>query len=171
MQLAGTVGLPSPFPAVGSVRIVIRLNEKTKEPEFFLRITHRLNYKLKVSRLIELEDARAVLVPGKPLIPAPRVSAQEGPEDWSFITADQLLEHVPKLGADGAKKGAEHLQLVGWWEFEWLPRAIVYASESASVYMEVGVGMTAAESAEYYPPLATGFTDPARCDSANKPPA
>jgi hypothetical protein len=159
-RLAGTVGLPSPYPATGSVYVVVRLAKEAKDWEVFLRIVHRLNVKVKIGRLVQWHDVRAILARWKPASETPPAAAPV----WAVKLAEELRGHVYDQIQKEKKEKVE-----GWFEFKWLSEAIVYVPESASVYMQVGVGLTAAESAEYYPPLAPCYDGRPRCDSVDRP--
>lgn len=158
-RLAGTVGLPSPYPATGSVYVVVRLAKDPKDWEVFLRVVHRLNLTLKIARLVRWDDVRGILARWK--TPTP-----DAPPGWSVKLAEDLRGHVYDQIQKEKKDKVE-----GWFELKWLSEAIVYVPESAPVYMQVGAGLTAAESAEYYPPLAMCDSGMPRCDSVDRPPA
>jgi hypothetical protein len=161
-RLAGTVGLPSPYPATGSISVVVKLARDPKDWQVFLRIVHRLNLKLKIVRLVEWDDVRGILARWKPAPETPQGAAP----GWSVKLGEDLRGQVYDQVQKEKKDKVE-----GWFELKWLSEAIVYVPESAPVYMQVGVGLTAAESAEYYPPLALCDSGLPRCDSVDRPPA
>jgi hypothetical protein len=166
-RLAGTVGLPSPYPATGSVEIVALVGDDGKPVEVYLRVIHRLSLRLKIARLVELSSVRAVYAAWRPAATAPPVVSHPAPApsptDWSVRTAKAVRTHVLRRLRVGKAKGRVVFPL--------LPAAIVYVPESAPVLMDVEIGMTAAESAEYYPPLTPGVPrcDRPYCDSAPPP--
>jgi hypothetical protein len=138
-HLSGTVALPSPFPEVG--RLALRPagleygagGDGTVEA---VVIEHEQSHRVTISRTVRLADVAAVLF-SRPL---PPVLAGDG--EWCFgpeVTA--ALEERAGLGDPALLEG------------------IAYVRESAPVLMQVEVGMTAAASAEYYPPAVGERTD------------
>jgi hypothetical protein len=136
IKLAGTVALPSPFPASGAVSIVVAPEDG--EHETYLRIVQAITAKRIITRFVRLADVRAIKAPTTPGSP-------EGPETWALIGPKQIQRMIAdmekKLRASASKSGAST-------ESEWLPSAIVYVPESAPVLHRNDVGVTAAVSAE-----------------------
>jgi hypothetical protein len=148
--LAGTVALPSPFPATGRVSIGLfpprgfRPSEKAKEeefePSFLLKIVQLVNEKHIVTRFVRPKDLRAV-----------RSRPEERPRAelpaWTIQTAAEVsgrIEEKKRILIKDFTKG-------GPAEDELFAEAIVYVPESAPVLHRLDIGMTAAESAEFCP--------------------
>jgi len=136
MKLAGTVALPSPFPAFGSVSIVVAPDDG--DHESYLRIVQHVTGKRIITRFVRLADVRAIRLPAT-------AEAQGSPETWELIGPKEVQRRIAKhekgLRATAAKSG-------GASEGDWLPAAIVYVPEAASVLHRNDVGVTAAVSAE-----------------------
>jgi hypothetical protein len=139
LLLGGTVALPAPFPAVGSLRVA---TDKEVNKLFggnarlrLLIIEHALEPSTQVIRLVQLHHVRAVFEP----------ECVDGPQ----------LDHgkwiIPGEG----------------WEGEFPPFGIVFVPEHEPVLTKVVFAGTAADSAEYCPPIARNGCDPDgkhRCD-------
>lgn len=147
-HLAGTVRLPSPPPATGCVWIVAPKDPKGYDRKALVfRVVHRISNRLYVERLVHRSDVRAIKAP------------------WQVIGADGK----PTIGKDGkptiehCNKTPEYFEkalndfLNGLKEFStdalWLVDAVVYVPELAPVVLVAEAALTAAESAEYYPPI------------------
>ena len=130
--LAGTVPVPSPFPAVGKITAQLRAGDRSPSAQDLamdaLRVEHWQSPRVMIARTVLVEDVQAVVIPDDPH----RVNLLEG--TWYF-RPDIERRLLPLLCANEETRG------------------LVYVHESAPVYMQVEVGMTAAESAEYYPPV------------------
>jgi hypothetical protein len=142
MKLAGTVALPSPFPAFGSISIVVALEDG--EHETYLRIVQQITTKRIVTRFVRLSDVRAVRAPAK--------SEDEGsPEIWALFGPKEVQRRIAKKEKElrlAASKSSTAC------ESEWLPAAVVYVPEAAPVLHRNDVAVTAAVSAE-----EVGFSD------------
>lgn len=155
MHLAGTVPIPSPSPAVGAVTIIAPLGgDGRPNGDLFLRVDHRVNGKLTVRRHVRLDDVRLVQAPrglfdGTPLMrgtlaPDPRHG------EWEHrFAADVAAQARDKVAKAAAANGHHDGELA----VAWLSHAIVHVPEAAPVLLNVEAGMTAAEAAEYYPPM------------------
>lgn len=133
--LAGTVPIPCPFPEVGKLSLVPGglVYGKTREPaqEDVVVIEHLQSNRLLVRRSVLLRDVAAVV-----FLPIDR------DDSWFF---------GPEIGKElEARANCNRDDLL---------LGIAYAREHAPVLMQVEVGMTAAESAEYYPPVVGERTD------------
>jgi len=155
MQLAGTVALPSPSPATGSVEIATRTNA----PGIYLRIVHRVSQKLTIIRYVSVDHVRAICTHWEVGEAAGAVKGGAGKPPlaicWACKTPVEfgpLLEQRLKAGKSGS------------FPLPWLEDAIVYVPEQTPVLMQVDVGLTAAESAEYYPPLGAGYAHCVECE-------
>jgi hypothetical protein len=148
LQLAGTVALPSPSPATGSVEI----SPSSNASGIYLRIVHRVSQKLTLVRYVSIDHVRAICahweVGGAAGLAKGAAAKPSVATCWACKTLVEfgpLLEQRLKAGKGGP------------FPLPWLEDAVVYVPEQAPVLMQVDVGLTAAESAEYYPPLAAGF--------------
>lgn len=171
-ELAGTVPLPSPFPASGPVWIAFQRPAGGKPIYVFLKVIHHVAPRLRIARLVRLEDVRGIriLKSCEPAAAAPTESRRPAVapppadhsaacewEQWSVAdlharVRDAVDKHEPKSDD----------------EFPLFPNAILYVPETAPVLMQVDAGMTAAESAEYYPPTSV-WCDGLRCDGQATP--
>src|SRR5262245_1272813 len=84
MELAGTVPVPSPFPALGRISVSL-LNVSSVELEdlsqasssdllqlvgkLLLEVVHQVNPRLTITRLLKLTDVAALFVPDNPRMP------------------------------------------------------------------------------------------------------
>ena len=135
--LAGTVSIPSPFPEVGILSLAKFDSAGTgRAVPGFLRIEHVQSPRLVVARNVLVDDVQALFLPDDP----------DNPD----------LSRGTWFSGPGTRK-------------KWLAKmkrpssrpvhGIVYVHENARVLMQVEVGMTAAESAEYYPPIPQERSD------------
>lgn len=146
LHLAGTVSIPSPFPQIGCISLATlrspgdarrTAQQQRRTAETFLQIEHVQSPRLMISRVVSLADVQAVFLP-------------ESPEQPHF---DQGVWH---LGGVGQRDVVALLRGPGP---DKRVLGIVYVKESAQLLMQVEVGMTAAESVEYYPPVMKDRTD------------
>jgi hypothetical protein len=136
IKLAGTVALPSPFPAFGSISIVVAPDDG--DHETYLRIVQSVTGKRIITRFVRLADVRAIRAPAT-------AEAALSPETWDLIGPKEvqrrIAEKEKELRAAASKSGSAT-------EAEWLAAAIVYVPEAAPVLHRNDVGVTAAVSAE-----------------------
>ena len=136
IKLAGTVALPSPFPAFGALHIVVAPEDGDYETYF--RIVQPVSGKRIITRFVRLADVRAVKAPAK-------ADAAGSPETWEVIGPKDIQRKIAKeeqeLRALATKSGVAC-------ESQWLPAAIVYVPEAAPVLHRNDIGVTAAVSAE-----------------------
>jgi hypothetical protein len=139
LMLAGTITFPSTFPQLG----ILSLRKSTGHGAIesvaakyndLLVITERPSIRITISRCMPAADVRAVFLPHDPH----HVSWDHG----HWFLGEEVLEKVRARLASCA-------QLYG----------IVFVAEHTATLLEVEAGMTAAESAQYYPPLL--------CDRSN----
>jgi hypothetical protein len=129
-HLAGTVALPCPFPEVGKLTLLPKgfayVGAEGETTSDLVLIEHEHSHRVTITRYVLLDDVYAVLF-------APIDRPTGG--DWHF---------GPEIGRELAARSSrkDPSKLMG----------IAYVREQAPVLMRVDVGMTAAESAEYYPP-------------------
>jgi hypothetical protein len=135
LALAGTVPVPTPYPEVGRLSLVPGglVYDRTREQvqEDLVVIEHLQSNRVLVRRSLLLRDLAAVV-----FVPVDRG------ENWFF---------GPEIGKELAARSNSNR--------DDLLMGIAYAREQAPVLLEVEVGMTAAESAEYYPPAVGEPTD------------
>jgi hypothetical protein len=136
LKIAGTVALPSPFPACGSLSIVVAPEDG--DYETYIRIVQHVSSRRIITRFVRLADVRAIR--------APETEAAHGaPETWPVVGHKEVLRRISKkekeLRGAATKSGSAS-------ESEWLPAAIVYVPEAAPVLHRNDVGVTAAVSAE-----------------------
>jgi hypothetical protein len=136
IKLAGTVALPSPFPAFGSLYIVVAPEEG--DYETYLRIVQQVTGKRIITRFVRMADVRAIRAPAK-------ADAPGSPETWDVTGPKDIARKIAKqekeLRAQASKSGIAC-------EAQWLPAAIAYVAEAAPVLHRNDVGVTAAVSAE-----------------------
>jgi hypothetical protein len=133
-HLAGTVAIPTPFPEVGTLRLRPSALAYQGGDEMFaddlVDIEHVQSHRLVIVRTVRLSDVAAVLL-GECVNPIDLSAAR-----WYFgPEVGEVLEARANDNTPGLMMG------------------IAYVRESAPVLMRVEVGMTAAESVEYYPPV------------------
>ena len=136
LQLAGTVSLPSPYPASGPVSVVVARDNG--DLEVFVKILQVVGDKRIITRFIRPDDIRAVR--GNP-----DGQSGDGPESWPILGIRRIKGELDKLAKELLEK-AEKTGILG--EAAWYPSAIVYVPESAPVIHRNEVGVTAAVSAE-----------------------
>ncbi|MHB0957700.1 MAG: hypothetical protein ACYC6N_14785 [Pirellulaceae bacterium] len=130
LYLGGTVPVPSPFPETGLITLckdAVRPGLEIRRSA--LRVTHTISAKLTITRTFLLDEVSAICI-------------TEGIDPkcgrWLLGPAiEKLLSHLQ----ESCGKSGEAL------------RGIVHVRENAHTLMQVSVGMTAAESVDYYPPL------------------
>jgi hypothetical protein len=131
MQLAGTVSVPQKFPQLGRISFLMSLTAagETALRLEYLVVDHVINAKLRILRSFRTSDVSAVFLP--------RNSGDVDFENGEWFLGGEIAEALPAaLGNCGGTA-----------------RGIAYVPEQAATLMQVEVGMTAAESVDYYPPL------------------
>jgi hypothetical protein len=130
LQLAGTITFPATFPQLGSITlrcesIPTKRKDSEKQSVLFLNVREFPSARVTLMRRVMADRVRAVFLPRDPN----RVSFEDGTWLLGSEVADRLQKNnCPVLG-------------------------IVYVGESEPTLLQVSAGMTAAESAQYYPPL------------------
>jgi hypothetical protein len=138
LHLAGTVRLPSPPPATGTISIA-EYNASTLDPaSIVLRLNHKVSDWLDLSRLIRLTDVRGI----------------RARWEWTSATTPQP-GHTFKKAAEVVAAAVAFLK-ANPNNPVWLEEASVYVGESTPVVLVVEAALSAAESAEYYPPIIRG---------------
>jgi hypothetical protein len=136
LTLAGTVPLPSPYPACGPVSVVIALDDK--EFEFFVKIVQVVSDKRIITRFVRPEDVRAIRG-------HPEGKGGGSPESWPVLGVKKIKAALEKRTRELVAK-AEKTGVLD--EASWYDSAIVYVAESAPVLHRDEVGVTAAVSCE-----------------------
>jgi hypothetical protein len=144
VDLAGTVAVPSPFPAVGELRYASDPvpSGPVTDPaalgrSVYLTVSHRISPRLTITRTIPVDKVTAIFLPDD------QQSVDLSCGRW-LLAPDVLADVNYRLGKPRSRSKDDR-----WF----LGCGIVYVPESAGLLLQVEVGMTAAESAEYYPPL------------------
>ena len=138
LHLAGTVSIPRHFPELGRIwyleKGVVGDDEQHKTP--VIRVEHTLTHGVSVTRSCLRDEVRAIFIP-KDKDPD-KVDLKKG----RLVLGSQIHAAWPDLEKDGEA-------VLG----------IVYVHEAARVHTEVSMGMTAAQSIEYAPPLGAFFCE------------
>lgn len=150
LYLAGTVSIPRQFPELGRIWYwppgAVHSSNR-KHASAVLCVEQKLSLSVTVTRSCLLADVAAIFVPRTP--------------DCVDYTKGTLLltEEIESTWARLRKDGENAV------------RGIIYIAEAARVLTEISLGMTAAQSADYVPPLASHawpdpmpeFCDPVGC--------
>lgn len=157
-ELAGTVRLPCPPPATATIQVLATAPDESGRRDIYLRVAHQINPRMKLIRLVRLDDVRAAA--GLPAYPAPGEAQQCPPSPEADIrprrvVQDAVLNLIDQRG-ERRRKPQQNTEEAGPVVLDYLREGSVYVPETARVLMVVEVGMTAAESAEYYPPITPG---------------
>lgn len=177
LNLAGAVAVPTPRPATARVLAVTdgkvtariaRLLGGDQPPRsalrgllrrVCLRVVHRISPRLTITRLIPVHEVRAVFVPDDPDDAHLDRGRWYLPGEVAHQATSALAERYGQVGREA------HVEVAVF-----ACPGIVYLAEAAPLLMQVEVSMTAAESAEYYPPLphdrSLNFLD--YCDELKK---
>jgi len=129
LHLAGTVAVPQRFPELGKILLGNRSVATPSSTTDLFGVEHLLNPKLWIRRWFRMADVKAVFLPQDPRC----VDLQDG----SWLLGEEVSAVLPTLLE--SRNQCTH--------------GITYVAEQAPTLMQVEVGMTAAESVEYYPPL------------------
>lgn len=136
LMLAGTISFPSTFPKLGLLGLVDRpdLAEITAAPSSrYLTVTEDSSLSVTIKRWVAISEVKAVLVPRDPN----HVRAEDGM--WYF--GNEIEQALTVCLRNGQR-----------------PLGIAYVAEATATLLEVRAGMTAAESAQYYPPITCDRT-------------
>jgi hypothetical protein len=133
-HLAGTVAIPSPFPEVGRLSLLpggLAYHYATADQAFpLVAVEHYQSRRVTITRYVDLRDVAAVRFA---TCVSPALDSNEG---WYFGP------EVPRELEARSNTNKPSLAM-----------GIVFVRENAPVLMRVETGMTAAESAEFYPPV------------------
>ncbi len=135
LLLAGTVALPSPFPAPARVSVGVYAQEPGCDPDVYLEIVQVVDMHRTIVRIVRFEDVRAIQASDgtTPVEEAPLQSARQ------LSTKVDAISRALVGGANGSGKPVEKLLF---------KEAIVYVPEAAPVVHRAELGLTAIESAE-----------------------
>jgi hypothetical protein len=152
-DLAGTVALPSPFPAAGRVLVVRQPGSKTAKgaghrPRFFIKIVQVVSEKQVVTGFVSPHDVRAVRVlkHGAPLAE---------PQSWSYISGEEARTEIDAAIEELRK---EEYGTGGSFEVVVYEQAVVYVPETAPMLVRVeysvpaGVAVATAHLAKQHCP-------------------
>jgi hypothetical protein len=137
LMLAGTITFPSTFPNLGllSFEEQADLAEITSSTSSrYLCVTEETSVSVTIRRKVPLSDVRAVFIP--------RDCRHVRLEDGTWYLGNEIEQSLVVLFRNSIQV-----------------RAIAYIAEATATLLEVRAGMTAAESSQYYPPIA--------CDRSN----
>jgi hypothetical protein len=145
-DLAGTVALPSPFPATARV-FVIRTPKKSEStdkddqgPRFFIKILQVINPRHIATTFLQADDVRAVRLPSES-------GSVADLANWKFLNIDEVRAQIKAAIKELSK--ADYA--VGSFEVELFEEAVVYVPEFAPVLSHVEFAVVAAVAAEQIP--------------------
>jgi hypothetical protein len=136
LKIAGTVALPSPYPAWGSLSILVAPEDG--EYETYIRIVQQVSGRRIITRFVRLADVRAIRAPEA-------TESHSTPESWPIIGLKEVQRRISKKEKELRAAATKSKSAC---ESEWLAAAIVYVPEAAPVLHRNDVGVTAAVSAE-----------------------
>jgi hypothetical protein len=136
LTLAGTVALPSPYPACGAVSVVIARDGE--DYVIFIKIVQVVGDKRIITRFVRSEDIRAIR--GNP-----DGTIGDGPDSWPVLGIKKIKGELDKRTTDLTEKAKSTGVLD---EAPWYEAAIVHVAEAAPVLHRDEVGVTAAVSCE-----------------------
>jgi hypothetical protein len=139
LALAGTVAMPSPFPASARMFVGIKPNPPADDPHY-LKIVERVGDKHTVTRLLSLKDLRAVRL---------RPSDSEAYDDvreWELKTREQLQAELATATSGLPAKPATAHEVPLFDEAE--QEGVVYVPETAPVLVRTEFGVLAGEAAD-----------------------
>jgi hypothetical protein len=130
LQLAGAITFPATFPQLGRIALVTeclpgRHAEDEVDRRCFVRISESPSARVTITRRVEAHRVRAIFLPRDPN----HVSYDDG----TWLLDKEVLEGLKKLRPNAL--------------------GILFVGENEPTLLDVTAGMTAAENAQYYPPL------------------
>lgn len=151
LAVSATVTFPATFPRLAELRLrqcrAVPPNNGEQETSYLVAI-ERPSVRVTMNRVLPLSDVRAIFIP--------RDRNCVHPEDGTWLLGSEI-----EIGI--RLQITSHNALYG----------IVYVAEQTATLLEVQAGMTAAESAQYYPPLpcdrSVNHYDPYRQARARMP--
>lgn len=124
MFLSGTVSIPPRSPDVADIS---HSRNQGESGPFFVTATQQLSPKVVIRRTFFVQDVMSLFIP--------RDAKQVDFEKGTWLQGDGLANQLSSLLDQAPIKG------------------IIYVREFAQSILEMEAGLTAAESAQYYPPL------------------
>jgi hypothetical protein len=137
VTIAGTIALPSPYPATGRAFFV--LSEWDSEQVIYIKLVQVVNLRQIITRYIRPEDVRAIR-------PKPASATSDDPNDWPILSPAKTQKEI-RAGEATIVAHATAAKL-HYLEELWHPEVILYVPESAGVLHRHEIGATAAVSAE-----------------------
>jgi hypothetical protein len=148
-DLAGTIALPSPFPAFGRLLVVRVARPKTvtsqnptqgNNPEdnasYILKLVQTVSEKLLVTRFVSPGDVRSARV-------VAGAASTADPNSWQLIDGNELRAELLKIDWGNAAKEERSSH-----ELELYAAAVLYVPESVQVLVRLEFGLPAALSVE-----------------------
>jgi hypothetical protein len=149
IALAGTVALPSPHPACGTVSVGLCCSGRDElpsgSPRYYVKSVENVSSRQVVTRIVALNDLRAVSCPEGDAAADPKAPRVAQPVEDLFLDGGAISAAKQKLEA--AVKRAP-----GDYEIGLFPVAVLHVPETAPVLVRVvfEAGVTAAEAAVIY---------------------
>ncbi len=125
MYLAGTISIPPSLPAKAA--ITVHSKGPFNKQILLLKATQEISQQVSVARTFFSKDVKAIFIPQ-----GNRCDLQNG--EWHLGTVevgDFIIQHLKSDGFEG----------------------VLFVTENAQSLLETKAGLTAAENAEYYPPM------------------
>lgn len=151
LATAGTVTFPATFPRLAEIQLREARDLAVacgSREEVYLIAVERPSVKVTIKRILRVADVRAVFLPSNP--------NGVNPHDGTWMLAAEV---EMGLRLHQCNRGSA--------------LGIVYVAEQTPTILEVHAGMTAAESAQYYPPLpidrSVNHYDPYRFSRSHAP--
>ena len=155
LTLAGTVAMPTPFPASAQISMVMSPEPSedgiSTEQRFSLKLVEVIGDKLIVTRFVSLENVRAIRF-------CSGSNTMDDPWRWKLkiskelsvdlrTTMEELKAHSQSFASAGTKLSFEHVLESGL-------RGIVYVPETAPVLVRTEVAVVAAQAVDIAHPVA-----------------
>jgi hypothetical protein len=134
LLLAGTVTLPSPFPAAGRVSLIVDPRASAAKGPSIVKIEHKLNDMQIISWFVNESDIRACRVP-------PAAGASVPLEEWRTLSSEEVGNRIKDELTRQGGRSPEPGQLD---EPAMYDAAIVHVPETARVLVRVEAGVPAA---------------------------
>jgi hypothetical protein len=146
LDLAGTVGLPSPFPAHGFVAVIrvptLEPGQKNGDkPAFYVKIVHSMSPKQIATAFLHPEDVRAVRIHLKNRPVADQAS-------WEYLNRNKVQAQIKAALDELAMASADPHSSI---EVRLFEEAIVFVPESAPLLARLEFAVVAAVAAEMVP--------------------
>jgi hypothetical protein len=140
LALAGTVALPSPFPA--SARIFVGIMPASAAgDQHYLKIVEKIGDKHTVTRLMNLDYLRAVRL-------RPASGSYNDAREWELKTAEELQAELATAKSKLPAKPATAHE-VPLFPAQQVQEGVVYVPESAPVLVRAEYGVLAGEAADF----------------------